>query len=164
MLMIAAAVLSSEMPPRCTAVTDHISRRVFGRALGGGVCTCCSAVQHAAALATLVESRCSDFDGPRNPKKDASFARSMVTGMKSYEAAVALTKERLFKNLLSGLPARDSVIVEVGMGSFPNAPFFTAGPPGMDIIGVDPNDQMAHFAGQAAKRAGLTAENGHSVR
>ena len=34
-------------------------------------------------------------------------------------------KAKLFRSLLSTLPRKDAVIAEVGMGSFPNAPYFS---------------------------------------
>jgi SAM-dependent methyltransferase len=71
-------------------------------------------------------------------------------------------KENLFRSLLSSLPRSDAVVVEVGMGSFPNAPFFALkeAPDAMDIIGVDPNDSMGGYALANARRAGLLAGRG----
>ena len=114
------------------------------------------------------------YDVARDARRDASFAYGMSTGMGQYEAAVAPTKTRLFKTLLDWLPAREALVVrclliayaltparlllnsllirraaplqvELGIGSFPNAAFYTAGPPDagpqkLDILGIDPND------------------------
>ena len=62
--------------------------------------------------------------------------------MKDYEAAVAPTKAELFKRMLHALPPRDAVIVELGIGSFPNAAFYAGASGPFDLIGVDPNDAM----------------------
>ena len=152
----------------------------FGRreALGGTVaaisagCACCSlSPQPACALAALVrdEKLERSYEIPRDLNRDAGFARGMATGMQSYESAVRPTKLRLFENFRRALPPSDAVIVELGMGSFPNAPFYTdtadlARLQRLDIIGVDPNDSMSSFATRNAKRYNLDGEHGHSVR
>ena len=54
----------------------------------------------------------------------------------------------------------EPTIVEIGIGSFPNAPYYTPrlkGRGGLDIIGVDPNDRMENYARDNAARAGLGA-------
>lgn len=90
----------------------------------------------------------------------------MATGMASYEAAVAPTKRRLFDALLPTL-RRDAVVVELGIGSFPNAPFYAAAArTPLDVVGVDPNDSMESFALQAAEpllRAGSSVRVVHGV-
>ena len=49
----------------------------------------------------------------------------MVTGMKGYEAAVAEKKAELFDAMLGALTtSREAVVVELGMGSFPNARYY----------------------------------------
>jgi SAM-dependent methyltransferase len=107
------------------------------------------------------------FDGPRNAMADASFARSMSSGMRQYEAAIAPTKRKLFGSLLSTLPTEGAVVVELGLGTFPNAPYYAELLPsrcrGVEIVGVDPNDSMGQFARSSADAAGLTAR-GDSVR
>ncbi|CAE8737831.1 unnamed protein product, partial [Polarella glacialis] len=94
---------------------------------------------------------------PLDKSMDAGFANFMATGMESYEQAVAPMKRELFKRLLGSIPPQGATVVEVGMGTFPNAVYFgTKGAPtGMDIIGVDPNDGMKGFAKDNAKKAGL---------
>ena len=96
------------------------------------------------------------------------FANGMATGMKQYEAAVAPTKDKLFASLLASVPKRDAVIVEVGMGSFPNAKYYSAmpeeeGPAALDIVGVDPNDSMPKYATRGPEVAVLR-KRGHSLR
>lgn len=89
----------------------------------------------------------------------------MATGMVTYEAAVASTKRRLFDALLPTLRA-DAVVLELGIGSFPNAPFYDAARVPLDVIGVDPNDSMEAFALQAAApllRAGSSVRVVHGV-
>ena len=138
-------------------------RQLLGRAalLGCGCGVCGGAPLPAAALAAL-RSVDSPFDVTRDSKADKAFARGMATGMADYERAVRDTKAELFSRLFAKLPASDSVVVELGMGSFPNAPFYAAGN-AVDIVGVDPNDYMAEYAQAAANRAGLAAR-GTSVR
>eukprot|EP00961_Rhodomonas_salina_P016237 218438-Rhodomonas_salina.5 len=73
----------------------------------------------------------------------------MSTGMADYEEAAKAKKKELFKRFLSAMPRTGASIVEVGMGSFPNAPYFgllKEAPRQMDILGVDPNDNMAGYA------------------
>ena len=49
-------------------------------------------------------------------------------------------------------------VVDVGMGSFPNALYYKQ-QTNLDIIGVDPNDRMEGYARDSAKRAGLLTED-----
>ena len=99
--------------------------------------------------------------------KDAGFALGMATGMRDYEVAVGPTKQRYFGKMLRALPARpDAVVVELGMGSFPNSPFYAEARYPLDLIGVDPNDSMATFAMAAAaplKATGSTVRTTHGV-
>lgn len=142
-----------------------ISRRALvPRLLGSAVsCVCCSGSAH--ALATI--SQAADPAAlPRNAGRDSRFAGSMASTMGSYEAAIAPTKQRLFGRVLSNLPAKDAVVVELGIGTFPNAPYYAStrgAPRRMDIVGVDPNVAMSPFAFKAASAAGLDRA-GHSVR
>jgi SAM-dependent methyltransferase len=107
----------------------------------------------------------------------------MSVGMDGYESAARPYKARLFRTLfdsLSLLPDYDDddddghrrrpvSIVEVGVGAFPNAPYYaaavssgggglgaTARSMGLDIIGVDPNDYMFDYARDSAVRAELS--------
>jgi ubiquinone/menaquinone biosynthesis C-methylase UbiE len=145
-----------------------LSRRALflGSALA---CPCCILhPEEASALAALAKpSGANDFDLPRDKVRDSGFAYGMANSMAEYERAVAPRKKELFSKLLASLPETDAVVVELGMGSFPNAEYFSAtdaaSPRQMDIIGVDPNDSMAAYATRSARRAGLL-EQGHSVR
>lgn len=151
---------------------SSLSRRAL---LGGSLaCPCCFLPQSADALAALVTPPnardASAYDVPRDSRRDSGFACGMANGMGDYEAAVAGRKRELFDRLLARLPRSDAVVVELGMGSFPNAQFLAAAPTGsaaapqrMDIIGIDPNDSMEAYALRSAKRAGLI-EQGHSLR
>jgi ubiquinone/menaquinone biosynthesis C-methylase UbiE len=84
----------------------------------------------------------------------------MSTGMADYEEAASGRKAKLFRSLLASLPRKDAVVAEVGMGSFPNAPYFVqqGAPTGLDIVGIDPNDKMARYAQSNARRARLTGK------
>ena len=56
---------------------------------------------------------------------DAAFARSMASGMKSYEAAASPLKQKIFTELLAPDRLRDgAVVVELGLGTFPNARYY----------------------------------------
>ena len=158
-------------PLSTAAVKCGVSRRqAFPQILGAASCVCCRP-EAALALAALAEpdaSLYSQYATPRDACKDKGFARGMSTGMGSYENAIKPTKEKLFDRMLSALPAKDAVVVELGVGAFPNAPFYAqpalgSGPQGMDIVGVDPNVAMAEYANNAAENAGLLAR-GHSLR
>ena len=62
------------------------------------------------------------------------------------------------------MPAVEPVIVELGIGTYPNAPFYArAAPQRIDVVGVDPNEAMEPYAKSAAASAGLD-ERGHSLR
>lgn len=95
------------------------------------------------------------YDLPRNSLQDAGFAYGMAVGMERYEREARPAKERLFRKLFAALEGKpEPVVVEVGMGSFPNAHFYKQAK-GLDIIGVDPNDSMTGYATGSAALAGL---------
>ncbi|CAJ1344834.1 unnamed protein product [Effrenium voratum] len=103
---------------------------------------------------------------PRAWEKDEEFARGMAFGMVDYERAVAKRKRALFRRLFQSLPT-GAVVVEVGIGSFPNALYLGSkdAPSGMDIVGVDPNEYMKPYALDNAKRANLLVpERGNRLR
>ena len=89
----------------------------LGRACGCGGC--------AWAMAPLVDAdpaRSALFDVRRDATRDALFAEGMNTGMTGYEMAIADRKRALFKRMLERLPRdEEATVVEVGMGTFPNA-------------------------------------------
>ena len=146
------------------AQSVSVSRRaLLPRLIGSAAsCVCCSSAH---ALATI--SPATDPAAlPRDAGRDSRFAGSMANGMGSYEAAIAPTKKKLFGKVLANLPREDAVVVELGMGTFPNAPFYATvpgAPKAMDIVGVDPNIAMEDFAINAAAKAGLD-RFGHTVR
>lgn len=142
---------------------SKVSRRMVntGIACGCWACNC----GPADALATITKpplELVNRYDLPRDKFKDAGFAKGMATGMVSYEKAVAPVKKELFNRLFDSIPKTpDVVVLELGMGSFPNAPFYAASQTRLDVVGVDPNDSMESFAKKAA--APLISE-GSSVR
>lgn len=108
------------------------------------------------------------YDLPRNQILDAAFAQGMAVGMRDYEAEAYPKKKELFRRLFSSIEGVSAaggtttdgdgpVVVEVGMGSFPNALYYGKNKKihGLDIIGVDPNDRMKSFAMDNAERAKL---------
>jgi ubiquinone/menaquinone biosynthesis C-methylase UbiE len=134
---------------------------VTAAAVGGGCCCCCSP-EPALALAQITAPPLEQsklYDLPRNAFKDAAFAQGMAVGMVDYERAAYPTKQKLFKSLFSSLENKpEPVLVEIGIGSFPNALYYTPrmkGRGGLDILGVDPNDRMEGYALDNASRAGL---------
>ena len=82
-------------------------------------------------MAPLVDAdpaRSALFDVRRDATRDALFAEGMNTGMTGYEMAIADRKRALFKRMLERLPRDEqgngnveATVVEVGMGTFPNA-------------------------------------------
>ena len=75
----------------------------------------------------------SAYDIPRNAKVDRIFANGMETGMGGYEQAIADRKRALFSQLFERLPrGKEATVVEVGMGTFPNARYGGAGRPRVD--------------------------------
>ncbi|CAJ1399652.1 unnamed protein product [Effrenium voratum] len=99
-------------------------------------------------------------------EKYKQFAKANAFGMAEYERAVAQKKRQLFGRLFQSLPT-GAVVVEVGIGSFPNAKYLSSkdAPSGMDIVGVDPNEYMKPYALDNAKRANLLVpERGNRLR
>ena len=135
-------------------------------------------VSHGLAAITIppLESL-TKYDLPRNFLQDAAFAQGMSVGMIDYEKESYPTKKKLFRQLFESLSSnrnkdsndnninmKETVIVEVGMGSFPNALYYEH-QHGLDIIGIDPNDRMEGYAKDSASRAGLLSNNmGNSLR
>eukprot|EP00985_Skeletonema_marinoi_P024446 scaffold16992_cov140-Skeletonema_marinoi.AAC.16 len=94
----------------------------------------------------------------------------MATGMTDYEKEVEKYKAELFQKLFNSLGGENSsgtsvpVIVEVGMGTFPNAKYYaqalsssTNEVKGLDIVGVDPNSSMSSYAQDNARLYGLSS-------
>ena len=112
------------------------------------------------------------YDLPRNSGMDKFFSYSMAVGMDEYEMKARSYKTQLFQTLFDSLvsdraPEGDDlpVILEVGMGTFPNAQYYAdamnknGALKGLDIIGVDPNDSMVDYAKQSAEKSGLLSAN-----
>eukprot|EP00581_Thalassiosira_minuscula_P010812 CAMPEP_0183729466 /NCGR_PEP_ID=MMETSP0737-20130205/30376_1 /TAXON_ID=385413 /ORGANISM="Thalassiosira miniscula, Strain CCMP1093" /LENGTH=262 /DNA_ID=CAMNT_0025961657 /DNA_START=564 /DNA_END=1352 /DNA_ORIENTATION=+ len=106
------------------------------------------------------------YDRPRNAGVDNFFSYSMSVGMEDYESKARPYKTRLFQKLFRSLAgnARGDylpVVLEVGMGTFPNAPYYSEALQynselkGLDILSVDPNDSMFDYAKDSAKTSGL---------
>jgi SAM-dependent methyltransferase len=106
----------------------------------------------------------------RNKFIDYVFAQQMATGMTDYEKEVEPYKTELFQRLFYSFGGESAngtyvpVIVEVGMGTFPNAKYYaqalsssSMGLKGFDIVGVDPNNSMSSYAQDNARRFGLSS-------
>ena len=52
----------------------------------------------------------------------------MNYGMKGYEQAIAPRKAALFDEMLARLPDGEATVVELGLGTFPNAPYYYRSP------------------------------------
>jgi SAM-dependent methyltransferase len=108
------------------------------------------------------------YDPARNQIMDSIFSWSMSNTMGDYENEARPYKAKLFQSLFDSL-AKDTgneapVIVEIGMGTFPNAPYFAQSMlnsrlKALDIIGVDPNDSMKQYALENAEKSGLIRSN-----
>ena len=101
----------------------------------------------------------STYDLPRSDKQDYLFAKGMAQGMTGYEMAVKERKQRLFADVFARLPkGAEATVVEVGLGTFPNASFYfdserKGGPSSLDLVGVDPNDKMKAYATDSLGKA-----------
>ena len=178
-IVLSAIALTSSLsqPERCQPCSRPsgrapcgapLTRRDLGAAIG---CGCVSlnplAAQALAAFTSPPAELLREFDLPRDAGKDAGFALGMALGMKGYESAVASKKEALFARMLRDLPSRpDAVVVELGMGAFPNAPYYAGARAPLDVVGVDPNDSMEGYALRAAaplRAAGSSVRVAHGV-
>lgn len=135
-------------------------------------CRCCmQRIPSANALVDLKEpsSKLVDvYDPARNQIMDSIFSWSMSNTMGDYENEARHYKAKLFQSLFDSL-AKDTgneapVIVEIGMGTFPNARYFAQSMlnsrlKALDIIGVDPNDSMKQYALENAEKSGLIRSN-----
>jgi len=140
------------------------------------MCSCCSSplflpqpAHGLAQITTPLPEALIGFDSPRNPFMDAAFAQGMAVGMVDYEREAYPKKKELFKQLFSSLPINgnkneEPVVVEIGIGSFPNALYYKGAAKGLDIVGIDPNDWMAGYAKENAERAGLLNVDGDNLR
>lgn len=148
--------------------TTSSRRQVFADVLQLSVTAastvCCTSCfpRTASALAQITKpsvEALATYDPSRNQAMDAAFAQGMAVGMRDYEKEAFPTKKQLFNGLFSSLEGiAEPVVVEIGMGSFPNALFYKK-MEGLDIIGVDPNDRMESYARENAARAGLVPKD-----
>jgi SAM-dependent methyltransferase len=84
---------------------------------------------------------------------DKFFASVMATEMADYEAAIAPLKHRLFSRLLNDI-AQDArqqdakqvaEVLEIGMGTGPNLPYYSRDGASVHITAVDPNPYMLPY-------------------
>ncbi|KAL3162688.1 hypothetical protein ABBQ38_008732 [Trebouxia sp. C0009 RCD-2024] len=78
----------------------------------------------------------------------------MAVGMQDYELEIAACKRRLFSELFQ---SDIQALLEVGMGTGPNMKYYGQ-QQSMQIVGVDPNPEMASYAVQAAHDANVSGE------
>ena len=170
----------NQSPPRSTQRRQFMSRAAFstvGMYTSANLpidndlyCKCClKKLPSANALVDLAPSP-SKFDYKRNEALDSIFSCSMATTMKDYEEEARPYKSQLFRSLFDSLSMSKGkvndtpVIVEVGMGTFPNAIYLaqsiqSSSLKSLDIIGVDPNDSMKQYALENAVKSGLSLED-----
>lgn len=108
------------------------------------------------------------YDPKRNQFMDSMFSWSMANTMNDYEEEARPYKEQLFHSLFDSLAenrgTQSPVVVEVGMGTFPNAQYFAQSMRSsklnsLDVIGIDPNDSMKQYALNNAETSGLMNSN-----
>ncbi|KAJ8477472.1 hypothetical protein OPV22_021199 [Ensete ventricosum] len=87
------------------------------------------------------------------------YAQAMEEFMRSYEAEVAVYKEKLFAQLTEKVEQ----VLELGIGTGPNLKYY-AGVGDRYIIGVDPNKQMEKYARASAEAVGLQSTNFRFIR
>ncbi len=151
-------------------VKPSIHRRsLLASTVTAAYCTCCHPFSANAAI-ELTQSSTNNLR-PRSKLIDRIFAQQMATGMIDYEKEVEQYKAALFQKLFNSLASGSSnsggtsapVIVEVGMGTFPNAQYYAKALSsgvelkGLDIIGVDPNLLMSSYAQDNARLYGLSS-------
>lgn len=148
-------------------VTPSIHRRsLLASTFAAAYCTCCRPFS---ANAATELTQPSTTLRPRSKLIDSIFAEQMATGMVDYEKEVEQYKSALFEKLFNSLASEHNsdgasvpVIVEVGMGTFPNAKYYAQALSsgveltGLDIIGVDPNSSMSSYAQDNARQYGLS--------
>jgi SAM-dependent methyltransferase len=135
----------------------------------GAYCSCCFPSSSVDAVIELTQPS-TTYLPPRNKFIDNVFAQQMATGMTEYEKEVEPYKTDLFQKLFHSLGGESvsgtyvPVIVEVGMGTFPNAKYYAQALSsssielkGFDIVGVDPNGSMSSYAQDNARRFGLNS-------
>ena len=88
-------------------------------------CRCGGCAYAMAPLMRVDQALLDEYDVERNPQQDALFAKGMNSAASGLWMAVAERKKDLFARLFARLPADgEATVVEVGMGTFPNAPFY----------------------------------------
>jgi SAM-dependent methyltransferase len=73
----------------------------------------------------------------------------------AYEEQVASYKQCLFKRLRGLTPSLNAVVVELGIGTFPNAPYY-AGWKNVQVLGIEPNPSKHAEAMSRAALCGLS--------
>ena len=73
----------------------------------------------------------------------------------AYEQQVSGFKRLLFQRLRAQLPLRKTVVVELGIGCFPNAPYY-AGWDNLQVLGIEPDVRKHSEAVSRAARCGLS--------
>lgn len=144
-------------------------RSLLASTFAAAYCTCCHPFSVNAAI-ELTQTSTNNLR-PRSKLIDSIFAEQMATGMIDYEKEVEQYKAVLFQKLFNSLASESNsggtssipVIVDVGMGTFPNAKYYAQALSsglelkGFDIIGVDPNSSMTSYAQDNARLYGLSS-------
>ena len=72
-----------------------------------------------------------------------------------YEDQVASYKQCLFKRLRAMTPPANAIVIELGIGCFPNAPYY-AGWENVQVIGIEPDTSRHAEAMSRAALCGLS--------
>mmetsp|Transcript_31745 Transcript_31745/g.79762 ORF Transcript_31745/g.79762 Transcript_31745/m.79762 type:complete len:270 (-) Transcript_31745:708-1517(-) len=121
------------------SLQDLRATQHLGEGRGWSSCRCGGCAWAMAPLVDVPADKRVAFDPQRNAQQDRMFAKGMNSGMAGYEQAVHARKTALFTQLCAQLPAGASevTVVEVGMGTFPNAPYYFGGGSGGSGSGSD---------------------------
>uniref|UniRef100_A0A7S4PZD0 Methyltransferase type 11 domain-containing protein n=1 Tax=Alexandrium monilatum TaxID=311494 RepID=A0A7S4PZD0_9DINO len=125
--------------------------------------------------AGVAASACAAFTGARRARAavDLKDAEGKVkqptltrTGAEPGDETDVKTRRLLFSRMLRGLPkGSNCVIVELGMGSFPNSVYLDdVWDTPMDIIGIEPNVSEHQRAMESAEKAGLLQRSNVTIR
>lgn len=156
MLLLLAIFAAGKFVSGLSLPTSCSRRSILASSIAAGSILC---PQQGTAVPSSILST-TPFTEERDAGRDSAFAKTMSNGMKSYESAIAPKKTQLFDRLVRSLPSGSAVVVELGIGTFPNAPYYAMRDVGgeqrqLDIIGVDPNASMERYARDAAANFGL---------
>ena len=131
----------------CTAKRRASPRRAL-RVSGCSSCTRRDLITGLVTSATSAKSQdaSAELSSKARAAYDASFARTMETGMADYELHMTMVKRELFRDLAG----KD--VLEIGMNTGPNLRYMRDA---RSVIGVEPNAESFPYARANAERFGV---------